>query len=228
MPLPCGRRRPAVPRTVALIVVLAVALLGVQTCRADAIGELVDQVSAERLEGHIRALGYPRYSPASLARATGYISQALDSYGYAVFLEPVSYSSNIVARVNGSVDPDQVVVVGAHFDTVVLTPGADDNASGVAALLEMARILAPTRPPFTVEFVAFTLEEAYMVGSYAYVRAAMEQGRHITGMICFDMIGYTCASPGCQEPIQNLPGCFTADPPGVNVGDWPDAAVALP
>ncbi len=61
MPLPCGRRRPAVPRTVALIVVLAVALLGVQTCRADAIGELVDQVSAERLEGHIRALGYPRF-----------------------------------------------------------------------------------------------------------------------------------------------------------------------
>jgi hypothetical protein len=187
---------------------------------ADPIADLVAEVSADRLRDHIAALDYPRASEAGLARAALYITQYLESYGYTVSQQPVRYSQNIIAVLPGSVHPEQVFVVGAHFDTVAGTPGADDNASGVAAVLEIARLLADTHPPFTIEFIAFTLEELYMVGSYAYVQDAVQHGKQFTGMICFDMIGYTCETPGCQNPMYGIPDCLTVDPQGGNVGDY--------
>ncbi len=203
----------------ALLLALAFAALP-QPGRADPIGDLVAQVSADSLASTIAALDYPRYGEANLDRASDWIDARLTAYGYSVTHQPVYNSGNVIARLHGVTDPGQIFVIGAHFDTVAGSPGADDNSSGVAGLLELARVLAPTRPPFSIEFVAFAFEEQWMIGSGVYVEQAQQQGENLIGMICFDMIGYTCATPGCQPPIYNGTGCLTVDPQGGTVGDY--------
>jgi Zn-dependent M28 family amino/carboxypeptidase len=99
-------------------------------------------------------------------------------------------------------------VLGAHYDSVAGTVGADDNASAVAVLLETARSLKTSAPvggkvPH-ITFAAFTLEEppAYgtrFMGSRVFAAGARQSGMAIDGMICLEMVGYTCRTPGCQR-----------------------------
>jgi hypothetical protein len=151
-----------------------------------------------------------------MRRAADYIAEQFVSFGYTVVRQPFLFRGatyyNLVAELTGAELPDDILVVGAHYDTVGTTPGADDNASGVAGLLELARTLAGTRLAKTVRFVAFALEEppAYRtrnMGSYHYARALHEKKEHVTGMICLEMIGYFCDQRGCQRypiPFMNL------------------------
>lgn len=94
------------------------------------------------------------------------------------------------------------VLVGAHFDTVPDTPGADDNGSGVAAMLEAAGILAGEELAADVEFVGFNLEEpqgaAYRVGSRRFAADARRRGVRYAGCLVLEMVGYTDARPGSQ------------------------------
>ena len=83
------------------------------------------------------------------------------------------------------------------------TPGADDNASGIAGLLELARLFADEAPEKTIQFVAFTLEEPPLfrskyMGSYVYAQSLHQNGKDIEGMICLEMIGYFTDEPGSQ------------------------------
>ncbi len=101
-------------------------------------------------------------------------------------------------------EPDRILIVGAHYDTVEGTPGADDNASGVAVLLELARLHAETRFRKTVRFVAFTLEEppffrSRQMGSRVYVRGLKERGEQIEGMLCLEMVGCYSQAKGSQS-----------------------------
>jgi Zn-dependent M28 family amino/carboxypeptidase len=151
-----------------------------------------------------------------MGRAADYITGEFESFGYAVVRQPFLFRGatyyNLAAELTGTESPENILVVGAHYDTVRTTPGADDNASGVAGLLELARTLSGTRPVKTVRFVAFALEEppAYRtrnMGSYHCARASHEKKEHITGMICLEMIGFFCDQPGCQRypvPFMNL------------------------
>jgi len=95
------------------------------------------------------------------------------------------------------------VLVGAHFDTVSGTPGADDNASGVAAMLETVRLLADVELNAAVEFVGFNLEEpqglAYRIGSRAYAADARRRGIRYRGAFVLEMVGYTDLGPGSQS-----------------------------
>lgn len=95
------------------------------------------------------------------------------------------------------------VLIGAHFDTIPGTPGADDNASGVAGLLEAARILSAGSFDATLEFVAFNLEElqtfTYRVGSRAYAEAARRKKVRYAGALILEMIGYRSHEPGSQR-----------------------------
>ncbi len=100
---------------------------------------------------------------------------------------------NLIATIpeNASADPgEERLVVGAHIDTVAGSPGADDNAGGVAAILEAARVLADAPLGMSVDFVFFTNEEIGRIGSAAYARDARTAGQAITGMIAVDMIAY--------------------------------------
>lgn len=102
-----------------------------------------------------------------LKRTAGYIKSEFADYGYTVFTQPYEYEGrsyeNIYVEKKGKASPEKIIVVGAHYDTVTGTPGADDNASGIAGLLELARLFADEIPEKTIQFVAFTLEEPPVV-----------------------------------------------------------------
>ncbi len=128
---------------------------------------------------------------AELLLARDNIYFLMDSFGLTVTLEPFTYGGgtyhNVVATQLGSVYPDQEYIVGAHYDSVS-NPGADDNASGVALVLEAARILSQYDSAYTIRYVAFSMEEVGLVGSNAYVSA--HAGDDILAMISTDMVAY--------------------------------------
>ena len=92
----------------------------------------------------------------------------------------------------------KVLLVGAHYDTVIGSPGADDNASGVSALLELAQTLSPQDFSVPLKLVLFDLEEAGLWGSEAFVADASES-QCIDGAIILEMLGYQCQTDGCQQ-----------------------------
>lgn len=164
------------------------------------IATLVGRVDEQRIHDHIASIAEPRSSYASPEQkqaTVDYVQSELESYGYPVELQPVTFGGdtfpNIVATQEGTTCPERVFVVGAHYDSVPDAPGADDNASGVAGMLEIARALADTPLPATVWFVGFAMEENGLVGSYNMAQDAQTAGTPIVGMMSLEMIGYTRA-----------------------------------
>ncbi len=179
---------------------------------------LVQRVDAQRIEAHTIALEYARYLPADQQDAATYIVAELTSYGYVPTFDPIAESENVLVRIVGARHPDRVFVLGAHFDTVAGSPGADDNASGVAALLEIARALADQQPDVTIELAFYTLEEVGKIGSRQHASSLLAEQQTVAGMVAFDMIGYTCAGIDCQTPTFSIPGCMTVTPQGLTTG----------
>lgn len=106
---------------------------------------------------------------------------------------------NLEAEIPGSVRPEEIVVVGAHYDTVFGTPGANDNTSGVAAVLALARRSSEHRPKRTLRFVAFVNEEPPFfhtvdMGSLVYARRCRERGERIVAMLSLETIGCILSS----------------------------------
>lgn len=107
-----------------------------------------------------------------------------------------SYSGrNVVAEVRGSTNPEKVLLVGGHLDSqsqtpYTLAPGADDNATGTAATMLMARLLRDYRPAVTVRFIHFTGEEQGQWGSKVYAAALRQRGEQVIGLINLDMVGW--------------------------------------
>ncbi len=143
-----------------------------------------------------------------MTRAGDYIGAELSALGQTVTMQPFSYHGlplrNVIGELKGSGAPERSLVIGAHYDTVRTTPGADDNASGVAGLLGIAKLLAGSAPLRTVRFAAFAFEEppAYRsrnMGSYRYARSLHDSGEPVEGMICLEMIGYFSDRPGSQH-----------------------------
>lgn len=124
------------------------------------------EVSVDRLREHVRQLEgvrHPVAAPQALEAAADYVAGCLDELGYQVaehlFVEDGRPYRNVIASRPGLGTKPQRIALVAHYDTVADSAGADDNASGVAALLEAARILAPLRFEETVDFIAVSLEE---------------------------------------------------------------------
>lgn len=119
-------------------------------------------------------------------------------------------ASNLIIEIPGSDKNDEIIVIGAHYDTVSGSPGANDNASGVAVLLAAAGELQGTEPDRTIRFIAFANEEPPFfqtadMGSYAYARRSGERGEKIAAMIALDGLGYYDTSPGSQSyPLPGL------------------------
>ncbi len=140
--------------------------------------------------------------------AADYIESMFRSFGCQVKRQPFTFNSkiycNIIVEIKGTQDMKEgILVIGAHYDTAIGTPGADDNASGVAGLLELVRLSISAPPEKTVRFVAFTLEEppAFMtrnMGSYVYAKCLRDEGVKIFGMISLEMLGYYCDVKGSQ------------------------------
>ncbi|MEM9015634.1 MAG: M28 family peptidase [Verrucomicrobiota bacterium] len=122
---------------------------------------------------------------------------------------------NLIAELPGTNRRREIVVVGAHYDTVPDCPGANDNGSGVAALLTIARAMAGEQQERTVRFVAFVNEEppyfqTEQMGSSVYARRCRGRDENIVAMLALDTIGYYSENGGSQEV-----------PPGLD-GDFPD------
>ncbi len=198
----------------------AVLLVVAHAGRADIIANLVAQVSEAEIQAHIAALEGPRASVASQAAAAAYVTGHFESLGYSVIHDIVGSSENVIATLPGQMTPELVFIIGAHFDTVSGSPGADDNASGVAGVLEIARVLAGTPVASSIELIAFGLEELGLMGSTQYAQAATAAGADIIGMLSLEMIAYTCATSGCQFPFIDLPPCLAVSTPGVDVGTF--------
>ena len=136
----------------------------------------------------------------ALHDAARYISTQFESAGLAVTSESYEVDgdsvANLVATLPGKSRPDEIVVIGAHYDSVFGSPGANDNASGVAALLCIARALAVEEGgDRTIRFVAFVNEEppyfqTWSMGSSVHARRAKSQGENIIAMLSLETIGY--------------------------------------
>ncbi len=158
------------------------------------------------LAGKIGERNALRYE--ALQQAAGYIAGRFRELGLVVREEPcpgeVSEVANLEAEVKGIRHPDEIVVVGAHYDTVRGSPGANDNGSGVAALLELPRLFADQNPDRTVRFVAFVNEEppyfqTDKMGSRVYARHAKERGEKIVAMLSLETIGWYSDQPQSQH-----------------------------
>jgi Zn-dependent M28 family amino/carboxypeptidase len=128
-------------------------------------------------------------------RAAGeYIERIFKKYNYSIESQGYLFDGrefrNIIATQAGRDLPSEVILVGAHYDTVPGSPGADDNASGVAGMLELARLFWGYPTARTLKFVAFCNEENGLVGSQVYARRARELREKIVVMISLEMIGY--------------------------------------
>jgi Zn-dependent M28 family amino/carboxypeptidase len=144
----------------------------------------------------------------ALRRAADFVAGEWKAQGYRV--APHIYdvgglpTANLEIALRGRVRPHEIVLVGAHYDSVLGSPGADDNASGVAALLEMSRLLVDAKPARTVRLVAFVNEEPPFfatprMGSEVYARAARARGDDIRLMVSLETIGYYSEAPGSQH-----------------------------
>jgi Zn-dependent M28 family amino/carboxypeptidase len=158
----------------------------------------------ERLQADVRALAHvrhPRAAPDALRAAEDHVALELSAAGLRVERQLFDWSGeefhNVVATRDGGNPARPWVVVGAHFDSRANTPGADDNASGVAAMLEVARMLRGEALEATVQFVGFNLEELqrfppqFAIGSRAYARWLRRRGQAVAGALNLEMLGYT-------------------------------------
>lgn len=164
------------------------------------------QTHVEKLAGEIGERNI--WHPDRLAAAADYIDNQFQSFGYKVNKQ--SYQArgipvvNLETEVLGRARSGDIVVIGAHYDSVIGSPGANDNGSGVAGLLEISRYMADKKPERTVRFVAFTNEEPpfFMgreMGSRMYARRCRQRNENIIGMFSLETIGFYSEEPGSQR-----------------------------
>ena len=159
--------------------------------------EVVNRISMPRIFQYEEALfrfGSKHVTQPGNALAIAYLEGKLQEWGYEPELQWFDargvQSANVVVRIPGSVSPEVVYAVSAHFDSNARSPGADDNTSATVGLLEMARVLAGSPLPATIEIAFFTGEESGLLGSREYVRRAVESQKLLVGALNNDMVGY--------------------------------------
>lgn len=167
--------------------------------------QLLDGVSVTRIREHIKQLEgvrHPVTAPEALERAADYILSTLQTLSYEITVHSFSDDDrryrNIIATRRGTRSPEQRIIILAHYDTVANSPGADDNASGVALLLELATLFQSWRGDRTVQFIGVNLEEnareddhlSGTRGSRALARYAREQEWSIEGVVVLESVAY--------------------------------------
>ena len=185
------------------------------------------QVDTQRLRRTLEAVVGGR-SPFSgqhhLAQVESFIEAELESCGAGIESDYFPYGGktfrNIIGRL-GNPRSDSLIILGAHFDAVPGAPGADDNGSGVAVLLESARLLAQAHLDSQLLICAFNLEELNMIGSANFATKLKAAGARIDAMIALEMVGYADSRPGSQRYPAGLSWLYPdrGDFIGV-IGNW--------
>ncbi|MBI4394765.1 MAG: M28 family peptidase [Candidatus Omnitrophica bacterium] len=144
----------------------------------------------------------PYLSDQHLKEVANYLKETFQNLGYPTESDSFTFQGetfeNVIARKKG-LKSEAKIIIGAHFDSVPGTPGADDNASGVAAMLELARILADHPWNHTAEFIGFNIEEWNMIGSSDYVNRLKHNHISVHGMISLEMVGFATDVPRSQK-----------------------------
>lgn len=172
-------------------------------------------VEPDRLLADVRSLTFKRYDQADRQQARDYILQTLQAAGWTVQPQPFEEAGvagiNLYAERPGT-DPNAgSILLGAHYDTVEVSPGADDNATAVATVLEAARLFGHQSTARTLQLVLFDLEERGLFGSKAFVDQLVNQvdqkvpSDKLQGVVILDMVGYACQTAGCQTYPALLP-----------------------
>lgn len=202
-----------------VLMVMAVLMLHVHpvNCEDREANMIAIEKTVERLQEHLRELTVTIgersvYIPKNLERTAEYIETFYRKIGLPVQRQTYKFHNftvaNIIAEISFSDNPAKHFILGAHYDSVAGTVGADDNASAVAVQLETARVLAALKGreklDVAVKFVSFALEEPPVygtrhMGSRVYAAKARKANEQIDGMICLEMVGYACREPGCQS-----------------------------
>jgi len=166
-----------------------------------------------RLKRHVFILAHeigPRsvFLPESLKAASDYVRAFWEDMEYEVRVQTYRVNNiachNLAVEIPGVMKPDEILLIGAHYDTVSHSPGANDNGSAVAALLELSRLFRSKAPKRTVRFVAFANEEppffkTGQMGSLVYAKGCREKKEDIVAMVCLETIGYYRQEPGTQK-----------------------------
>jgi Zn-dependent M28 family amino/carboxypeptidase len=165
-----------------------------------------------RLKAHVDVLAgvigeHNIFHPQALQAVADYIKHEWRNQGYEVVVQEFDVNgvccANMEVTCPGSSREEEIILLGAHYDSVRGSPGANDNGSGVAALLELSRLFTQTTPKMTVRFVAFVNEEApffggNQMGSWVYARAARHRGDAIHLMVSLETLGFYSSEPGSQ------------------------------
>ncbi len=175
------------------------------------IHNIASEVNIERLEGYINSVeglrhGWENYDV--LEEKAKFIEETLRSFKLKLESQEVSFHKriyrNIIATMEGVDKEKEWILLGAHYDAAWGSPGADDNASGVAVLLETVNILSKQKLDRTIQFVAFTLEEpqprtlSFLIGSNHFAREAKSQKRRYEAVFILESVGYTDKKEGSQ------------------------------
>jgi hypothetical protein len=167
----------------------------------------------QRLQEHIYILAgnigeRNVFRPGTLEAARAYLESVWRAQGYEVREQRYEVRGEMCANLEvtcaGTDRPEAIILVGAHYDSVKGSAGANDNGSGVAAMLEISRLFAGSAPGVSVRFVAFVNEEPPFffwprMGSMVYAREARKRGDNIVGMASLETIGYYSSRPGSQR-----------------------------
>jgi aminopeptidase YwaD len=201
-----SRTRPGYASFVVLRNLAAAALLASSTpalAGSSLPGDVAARVSAVNIAAHIEALAaLDRWTPAGKQAARDYVEAEFVRYGYTPFVDE---SGNVRAELVGATDSNALFVLGGHYDAVSGSPGADDNASGTAGMLEVARALSTAATTTSALFVAWADEELGYFGSEALAFELALAGTNVLGAVSLEMIAFT---GNAQFQFGNVPGCF--------------------
>ncbi len=167
---------------------------------SESLREHVEMLAATIGERHLQ-------KPEKLEETVSYIKTSLKDWYGTIESQHFEFGhksfENIIVELPGGKRKDEIVVLGAHYDSVFGCPGANDNGTGVAALLDLARLLASHRPERTLRFVFFPNEEQYFnsegMGSYQYARLLKERGEKVVTMVSLETIGFYSDKKGSQK-----------------------------
>lgn len=186
----------------------------------------------ERLRSHLLQLVRerdPYLATAGHFYTQQYIHSQLSRWGTVENFDFVHRSqthTNLILNLPGQAPAKPPILIGAHYDAVPGTPGADDNASGIAALLELAQSLAAEPAHHPIRLIAFDLEEYGMVGSEHYAEQLQQQQQKLRLMVSLEMLGYCTTAPNSQQyPIEAMKAIYpsTGDYIGL-IGNIPATA----
>jgi hypothetical protein len=198
---------------------------GDDDCRTETPEQLRDCVDGTRYQADLEFIAQPREPGSPHWQAVQDLCyDRFTELGLDVELMPYATGNNVVGRLEGTTTPSEQILIAAHYDHIPDCPGADDNASGVAGMLEVARVLTQRSYPRTAIFACWDEEELGLVGAEAYAAELMAAGDNMLFNYNFEMIGYWNPTEGAQTVPAGLDLLFPSQYAELEgwgfTGDW--------